>query len=251
MSAGRIAALDLLKWVGLVTMVIDHAVYLAPGSLFALHVPGRVAFPMFCLVMAAHVFRQLPGEIHRPENFTWVKKLVLYGCIAQPVFMMYTGQMVGDIMFSLAIGLGLALCYHHRSTFRPALVCAAALIIFSMHWRGMISYGLCGVLLPVAFLYAMEKKTVETWLAPALLAFAANMPVADINALILDPVGELQGAKALMIFGAAIAAASSVVGLVVCRKTLRFNVFPVAGWGYIFYPGHLVMLALTALIWNL
>lgn len=248
MSAERNTALDLLKWVGLVTMVVDHAVSLAPESLFALHVPGRVAFPLFCLVMAAHVFRQLPGEIHRPENLTWVKKLLLYGCIAQPVFMMYTGQWVGDIMFTLALGLGVALCYQHRATFRPALVCAAALIIFSVNWRGMISYGVCGVILPVAFLYALEKRTVETWLAPALVALAANITPDQFSELILEPVASLQGDSQIVIMGAIVAALSCFAGLVVCRQTLRFKVYPVAGWGYGFYPAHLVLLALISLI---
>ena len=244
----RIPLLDLLKWVALITMVIDHAVYLAPGTLDVLHVPGRISFPLFALVMAMHVFRQLPGEIHRPENWTWLKKLALYGCIAQPVFMMYVGSPTADIMFTLAIGLGLALAYHHRSTFAPAMVCILLLSLFSIHWSHLISYGICGVLLPVAFVYALERRTVETWLAPACLAFAMNIPTPVLNDLIVDPVATYQDGNQLMVVWASVAALTCLVGLAVCKQTISFRVPAVTGWAYMFYPAHLVFLAMVALI---
>lgn len=248
MTSIRNSTIDLLKWIAIITMVIDHAVYLSPGTLNVLHVPGRVAFPLFALVMAMHVFRQLPGEIHRPENWTWLKKLVLYGIIAQPVFIMYVGSFTADIMFTLAIGLGLALAYHHRSTFPPATVCILLLILFSFHWSHLISYGMCGVLLPLAFVFALEKQTVETWLAPASLAFAMNIPAADLNALIVDPVTTFQDGNELMVIWSFVAALTCMIGLAVCKQTISFRVPAVTGWAYMFYPAHLVFLAMVSLI---
>lgn len=240
--------LDLLKWVALITMVIDHAVYLAPERLAVLHIPGRIAFPLFALVMALHVFRQFPGDIHRPENGTWIKKLIIFGCFAQPAFTMFIGAATADIMFTLALGLGVALAYHHRSTFAPAMVCIFAMVLFSAHWNQYISYGVCGVLLPVAFVYALEKRTVETWIAPALLAFVMNVPLPMLHSLVLEPVETYQDGNQMTLLGAFAAALTCFIGLAVCRQKVAIKVPAVGGWAYSFYPVHLVFLTLVALI---
>lgn len=249
MTEKRVAALDLLKWVALITMVIDHGVYLAPDALNMLHVPGRVAFPLFCLVLATHVFRQQPGQLADSSNWAWIKKLVLYGVIAQPVFTLYIGAPTGDILFTLALGLALALAYHHRSTHKAAHVLFICVLIFSWQWRDFISYGLCGVLLPVAFVYALTQRTVETWMAPAILAFAANFPeAAQLNDLIITPVATFQADNQLTVVGAVVAAVTCVIGLVVCKQRIPFKVPAVTGWAYGFYPAHLLFLALVSLI---
>jgi len=162
--------------------------------------------------------------------------------------MMYVGSFTADIMFTLAIGLGLALSYHHRSTFAPAMICILLLSLFSIHWSHLISYGMCGVLLPVAFVYALEKRTFETWLAPASLAFAMNIPAPILNDLIVDPVATYKDGNELMVIWAIVAALTCLVGLVVCRQKVSFWVPAVTGWAYMFYPVHLVLLAFLSLI---
>ena len=52
----RDGALDLLKWLALLSMVLDHLRYVGL-SLDGLYVPGRLAFPWFCLAIAANVYR--------------------------------------------------------------------------------------------------------------------------------------------------------------------------------------------------
>lgn len=247
MSSTRIVALDLLKWVAIVTMVIDHAVYLAPESLSVWHVPGRVAFPLFCLVIATHVFRQQPGQLASPSNWAWAKKLLIYGCIAQPAFTLYIGSATGDIMFTLVLGLALALAYQHRSTFPVAPLMFLGVLAFSFKWQTVVSYGLWGVLLPVAFLYALTKRTFETWLVPAFVAFGANVPDAGmLFDLVIDPVATAS-VNMLTIAGAFVAGITCWVGLFVCRQTISFRVPAVAGWAYGFYPAHLIVFALLGL----
>jgi hypothetical protein len=52
----RDGALDLLKWLALLSMVLDHLRYVG-YSVDLLYVPGRLAFPWFCLAMAANLAR--------------------------------------------------------------------------------------------------------------------------------------------------------------------------------------------------
>lgn len=244
MSDRRIAAIDLLKWVAIVTMVIDHIAHLAVQRLDFLHVPGRIAFPLFCLVIATHVFRQQPGQLESASNWRWIKRLLIYACVSQPIFTLYIEVATGDIMFTLLLGLALALSYHHRSSHRAAPYLFLAVLVFSLHWRAVISYGVCGVLLPVAFVYAMTQRTLETWLVPALLAFLSNMPSAELYSLIVAPAGTF-AVDPVMVAGAIMAAFACWIGLWVCKQKIPFSVMPVTGWAYGFYPLHLAFLALV------
>ena len=57
-KAERDHALDWIKWLALVAMVLDH-MWQDPG--YGLRVAGRLAFPLFCLAIAANVARQPAG----------------------------------------------------------------------------------------------------------------------------------------------------------------------------------------------
>lgn len=58
---------DLAKWLGLVLMVLDHAWHIVPVEWQDLYgyvrVPGRLAFPIFCAVMAINVMRSNRGDL--------------------------------------------------------------------------------------------------------------------------------------------------------------------------------------------
>ncbi len=58
---------DLAKWLGLVLMVLDHAWHVVPAEWQDVYgwvrVPGRLAFPIFCAVMAINVMRAVPGDM--------------------------------------------------------------------------------------------------------------------------------------------------------------------------------------------
>lgn len=58
---------DLAKWLGLVLMVLDHAWYVVPAEWQDVYgwvrVPGRLAFPIFCCVIAINVMRSPRGDL--------------------------------------------------------------------------------------------------------------------------------------------------------------------------------------------
>ena len=61
----RSTSLDLVKWLAMLTMVIDHLRYLWPEATTWLFVVGRFAFPLFCLGIAANVHRQMPFRVNQ------------------------------------------------------------------------------------------------------------------------------------------------------------------------------------------
>ena len=56
----RNRGLDMVKWIALITMVVDHLRFVWPDLVFLLIV-GRLSFPFFCLAIAANVARVKPG----------------------------------------------------------------------------------------------------------------------------------------------------------------------------------------------
>ncbi|CAE6952344.1 conserved protein of unknown function [Pseudomonas marincola] len=58
---GRDANLDLIKWLAMLTMLLDHLRYLWPQAADWLFIIGRLAFPLFCLGIAANVARPRSG----------------------------------------------------------------------------------------------------------------------------------------------------------------------------------------------
>ena len=249
MPSNRIASLDLLKWLALAAMVLDHLSYLAPEYLASLIFPGRLAFPLFCGVIAAHAFRQPPGSLTDSKNWEYLKRLIVFGCVSQLFFLLYLEQPQANILFTLAIGLALALAYHHRASHIGVWALLIGVLAFGYSWRELISYGLSGILLPMAFVYAMKERTVETWLLPASLAFSANMPNATaVYLLIVKPDLMLASEPFVrLLWQGGIAALSCFLVLWLCRQPLRFKVPAVTRWAYWFYPSHLLCLLLTKL----
>ena len=81
MPVGRVrdGALDLLKWLALLSMVLDHLRYVG-YSVDWLYVPGRLAFPWFCLAMAANLAR---GPVAATGQWRYLGWLVLFSAVSE------------------------------------------------------------------------------------------------------------------------------------------------------------------------
>ena len=58
----RSSSLDLIKWLAMLAMVIDHLRLVWP-EMSTLFIPVRLSFPLFCVAIAANVVRSKPGEL--------------------------------------------------------------------------------------------------------------------------------------------------------------------------------------------
>ena len=66
----RNRALDLLKWIAIVTMVIDHASILFPQYNLLLRTIGRWAFPIFCIMLAFNLNQAISKKkTHTLKNY--------------------------------------------------------------------------------------------------------------------------------------------------------------------------------------
>ena len=140
------AALDMVKLLALLAMLIDHinTVFMTPAQpvMYAL---GRMAFPLFTLIWAMNV-RRAPERLQVRANRQWI-----WAIITQPVFsLVFAGHQPWwalNILFVFA-GVTQLLALQYRFGRKGSL--AGALLLAIMIWPlSPASYGLTGVALAI------------------------------------------------------------------------------------------------------
>jgi len=224
----RSASLDLLKWLAIVAMVGDHLRYLWPDQDW-LFVTGRVAFPWFCLAIAANVAR---SSVMKPR---YLYSFLLFSVLSEvPYRWLDSGSPTLNVMPTLALGLLVAWGVQRRS--RATTLLALAAVIVATLGSQWLMYGLPGVLLPAALLAALRDRRLF-WLA-GLLAVAGNLT----NSWLLHH--PLQPISLLVMFTAFV---SVPLGMELLRRPWPGRVPPVGRWGWWFYPLHLALIKIASL----
>jgi hypothetical protein len=236
-SRPRDAALDLIKWLALLSMLTDHLRHVWP-QLYWLYVPGRLAFPLFCLAIAANLLRPLAGQ-RQPLPWRYLGLLLGFALLSEwPYRLLVPTAQSLNIMPTLALGLLIANALLQPYGWQRWLGLGALLAAILGHpW---LMFGLAGALLPAAFVHALRQPS-QAWIWPLLLSLAANYwPPLYSEAAQGDP------------FAWAFIAACTLaplLGLQLLRRPPAFPVPPVRRWAYLFYPGHFLALVALRELW--
>jgi hypothetical protein len=242
----RHATLDLLKWVAVVVMTLDHLFGALPASwqdyAWPLKVLGRLAFPFFALAMAVNLVRARPGDLAGAGSY--FVGLGLFAVISESPHSLYDGPWL-NILVTLAAGMPIALAAHHRTLF-TTLVGMLALVVAlafrtSEGWHGcQLMYGLPGVLLPAVFVLVLRAPDQQARLLllsiACILPLAGNISADAIRLLIMDEL-PLRGHVALIA-----AFAAPALGYALLQLRLRRTIWPVGSWLYAYYPLHMIPL---------
>lgn len=219
----RSSGLDLVKWTAILTMVADHLRYLWPAAA-GLFIVGRLAFPLFCLAIAANVAR---AQSIQARYLGW---MLAFAVLSEgPYRWLDPGTQTFSVIPTLALGLLVAWGVRNAQVWARLAGLVAALVgaLYSQH----LMYGLPGVLLPAGWLMARQLGGL-TWLLPCLLAMAGNLTNSWLRGHLLAPVTLLTMAAALL---------AIPVGCLILRIE-RWRVPAVRRWGYLFYPVHLLVI---------
>jgi hypothetical protein len=233
-STRRDPALDLLKWLAMACMVLDHLRYVG-WSVDAFYVPGRLAFAWFCLAIAANLARR-PQAPLRGRYLGW---LLFFSLVAEWPYRLFVGA--GEplnVLPTLALGLLVASASQSRQ-WRPLLVGALALGV-AVGARDQLMFGLAGVLLPTACLLALRRSLGWAVLA-GVLCLAAN------EWWVIVPAAQRGNAVALA--GVVACLLGPWLGILLLRHGQGLKVPPMRRWAYAIYPVHfLLLLGLRVLI---
>lgn len=129
----RDAGLDLVKWLAMLSMLIDHLRYLWPDA-YGLFVIGRLAFPLFCLGIAANVVRTQSGELFSESNARYLGWLLAFSLLSElPYRLLSPESATLNVMPTLSLGLLVAWGIHHADRNCLFLAIAALVVALLLH----------------------------------------------------------------------------------------------------------------------
>lgn len=232
----RDGALDLLKWLALLSMVLDHLRYVG-YCVDWLYVPGRLAFPWFCLAMAVNLARG--REVTTGNQWRYLGWLVLFSAVSELPYRLFIAEHdTLNVMPTLVLGLLVARGWEDRTSQSRWLAVGAVLLaaVFSQ-W---LMFGFFGVLLPLVMLLALRRPWYFALLA-GLVCLAANQ-----WQVLYQAARQGNGVAAPAIVACLLAPG---VGLFLLRQAKDVKPLPMRRWAYALYPVHfLVLLALRQVI---
>lgn len=132
-------SLEALKWLGLTLMVLDHVnKYLLGGKVAALFALGRLAMPIFAIVLAYNLAR--PGAFDRGVHARLMRRLATTGLLASFSFIALGGLGWGwwpiNIMGTLLVATCALYFVERGGAARLAAACGVLLVggLFVEYW---------------------------------------------------------------------------------------------------------------------
>jgi len=130
--------LTALKWLAVVLMVADHLDWLLYGSALGIHdTLGRVVFPIFGFVLAYNAAR--PRALEDGSHGRTIRRLLLVGLAATPIYGLLAGWLPLNVMFALALGVLVINMVAHRGKGEPMAVAVFAVggLFVDYQWFGL------------------------------------------------------------------------------------------------------------------
>lgn len=228
----RDRALDLLKWLAMLSMVLDHLRYVG-WHVDWLYVPGRLAFAWFCLAIAVNVGREAARGSQPGLNGKYLAWLAVFSIVAQFPYRLYMADEVTTLNVLPTLTLGLLAAQGVLIRSWPTRIMGVLALGVGVAFGQQLMFGAYGVLLPTACLLVLRRSL---WLAvlPGVVCLLSNEWPKIIDGMRWgDPVS----------IGALIACLLGPwLGLVLLRCKPPFGVWPMRRWAYLIYPGHFLLL---------
>jgi hypothetical protein len=226
----RDGALDLLKWMALLSMVLDHLRYVG-YSVDILYVPGRLAFPWFCLAMAANLSRARAVT----NQWRYLGWLLLFSALSEiPYRMFIPDPDTLNVLPTLTLGLLVARGWQDQAL-QSRLLAMGALTLAALFHEHLM-FGFFGVLLPLAMLLVIKRPWYFS-LLPGLVCLTANQWEVLFNSARFGNSAAILGMSTCLI--------APLLGLVLLRHARQFKPPPMRRWAYALYPLHFLLLLLV------
>ncbi|WP_296255022.1 MULTISPECIES: TraX family protein [unclassified Pseudomonas] len=228
----RDRALDLLKWLAMLSMVLDHLRYVG-WHVDGLYVPGRLAFAWFCLAIAMNVGRSVAHGSQTRPNWKYLAWLAVFSVVAEFPYRLYMAEDVTTLNVLPTLALGLLMAQGMFSRSWSSRILGLVALGIGVVFGPQLMFGTYGVLLPSACLLVLHRSL---WLAvlPGVVCLLSNEWPKIIDGMRWgDPVS----------IGALIACLLGPwAGLALLRWRPAFIVWPMRRWAYLIYPLHFLLL---------
>lgn len=160
----RGGTLTALKWLAVVLMVVDHVDWLVYGRTLGLHdTLGRLVFPIFGAIVGYNAAR--PGALLAGAHGRMVRRMLLVGVLATPVYVYLAGWIPLNIMFTLALGVWVCNVLQHDT--KGSGFVAVALVLVG---GALVDYQWFGLAYIVAVWAAYSRRWSPWWVLAAAVA---------------------------------------------------------------------------------
>jgi hypothetical protein len=221
-------ALDLIKWLAMLCMLLDHLRYVG-WQLDMLYVPGRLAFPFFCMAIAANLTRT-PDAALTGRYLGWLLTFAALSEIPYRMFV-YPADTL-NVLPTLALGLIVARAWQQRQQPMMALLGVAAAVLAAVFGQHLM-FGFAGVLLPLGFVLAWGRPLY--WALPlGVLCLAGNAWESLFQAARYGYAAAIGGIVACLL--------APWLGLALLRLDPQARIVPMRRWAYAIYPLHFLVL---------
>lgn len=153
-----------LKWIGLITMLIDHIGLIFFPQLWILDVVGRISFPIFAFTTAI-------GFMYTKNIVRYGLRLLLFAIISEPFYDLalfgtafYSGRQ--NVLFTFALGVLMLYCWIRSENL--VLRCISVLIILLASELLAVDYNSMGLLM-ILFFYCFFNENLKRDIAIALI----------------------------------------------------------------------------------
>lgn len=152
-----------LKWIAVITMVIDHVGAVLYPQEIVFRVIGRTAFPIFCFLV-------VEGFLHTRDVRKYMLRLGIFALISEmPYDLAFRGNMFDtyrqNVFFTLV--LGVFLMYLLEKSHQMPVRAGAVLLVMCVAELLRTDYGSAGILLIFLYYSFREKRSTGLWLGAA------------------------------------------------------------------------------------
>lgn len=240
----RLKYLDLIKWIALIAMVIDHLRFLNPSaSQFDVwcYSIGRVAYPLFLFLMAHYFYRSRAQQNSLSSDQRYIKNLVIYAFLSEIPYRLYFHDSNSlNIFPSLILCFVLLYAYVRQPKYNQIYFFIPILIILVLHQTAFsIQYDVLGVYAILCFYLAFVNR--KLIFLPILASISLNLYLVfnlseGFSSILNYNLWRMSLPFTLLLI---IIIFLSYFGL---DRKINFKIFQVNKWAYLFYPAHLLIL---------
>jgi len=210
--------IEFLKWIAIITMVIDHYSKIVLGENYILESIGRIAMPIFAFLIAHNYL------FFTKNKEKYIGRLFFFALISQPVYSYVFESSTLNILFTLLFGVLNIYVYEKikEKTKKnlEILISYAFVNLLTILIGFFVDYAFFGIYI-VVFSYFAFSKNIFSFMPP-IFSILANIPVG------------FQSLFSLISFI-----------LIYVSSKIRFNIKKSNKWFfYLFYPVHLILLFL-------
>lgn len=172
-----------LKWIAIITMMIDHVgAVLYPQNLWLREI-GRISFPIFCFLL-------VEGALHTHNIRKYEIRLLLFALLSEfPYDLTFFGEaFMGqqNVFFTLFLGVVMIdVMEHQKNSIYPLLGIAGTALLAEV---ASVDYGALGILFILCFYVLHERKILKQVVFSAVNLWDSGMGIQAYACLAAVPM---------------------------------------------------------------